>query len=164
MHRAGSRVLTWVAHSDFSFYSFLFFIFSCLVLFRRTYSPCAVERYTDGAAVSNPKHSLVPPPGERACWRKGLLVALPEGKRKRVSGGKILNRGRSERKRLMRRCSMRHACVQPKAEQGALTIKLIPSWVGLRGWFFLTLKVRVIRSSLISHYFTRVISFFFSTY
>lgn len=60
--------------------------------------------------------------------------------------------------------ALQHACVQPKAEQGALTIKLIPSWVGLRGWFFLTLKVRVIRSSLISHYFTRVISFFFSTY
>jgi hypothetical protein len=38
MHRAGSRVL-WDAHSDFPFFFSFLFIFSCLVLFRRKYSP-----------------------------------------------------------------------------------------------------------------------------
>lgn len=51
----------------FLFFYFFPFYISCLVLFRRKFSPCAIERYTDGIAVSNPKHSLVPMPGARAC-------------------------------------------------------------------------------------------------
>lgn len=51
----------------FSFFISFPFIFHVLFYFRRKYSPCAIERYTDGIAVSNPKHSLVPMPGARAC-------------------------------------------------------------------------------------------------
>lgn len=117
MHRAGSRVLTWDAHSDFPFFFSFLFIFSCLVLFRRKYSSLRLSRDLPTGQmcqIPNTAWSLcqerVPACDYAACWRNGLFVALSEGKRKRVSGGYILNRGRSEKKR-MRRYSMR-ACSQ----------------------------------------------------
>lgn len=169
MHRAGSRVLTWVAHSDFPFFSSFLFLsflyFHVLFYFDKRTLRGAVERYTDGATVSDSKHNLVPLPGARACVRFCSVLAkrpahCTAGRKKKKSLGRVNFESREKRKEEDDE-ALQHACVQPKAKQGALAIKLIPSWMGLRGWFFLTLKVRVIRSSLISHYFTRVISFFF---
>lgn len=116
--------------------------------------------------MSDSKYSLEPLPGAQ-CPRVILQRVGETGcsshyrKEKEKSIGGVNFESRGKRRQREDDEALQHACVQPKAKQGAWTIKLISSWVGLRGWFFLTLKVRVIRSSLISHYFTRVISFFF---
>lgn len=121
--------------------------------------------YQRGKYVSDSKYSLEPLPGAQ-CPRvilqrvgeTGCSLHYRKEKEKSIGGVNFESRGKRKAEDDE---ALQHACVQPKAKQGAWTIKLISSWVGLRGWFFLTLKVRVIRSSLISHYFTRVISFFF---
>lgn len=97
MHRAGSRVLTWDTHSDFPFFFSLLFIFSCLVLFRRKYSPLRLSRDVPARQIcvrfqiqlGASARSAVSARDSAACWRNGLFVALPEGKRKEHRGGKF---------------------------------------------------------------------------
>lgn len=67
MHRAGSRVLTWDAHSDFPFSFYFLFYFHVLFYFDENTLRCAVQRSTKGANVSDSKHSLEPLPRVRAC-------------------------------------------------------------------------------------------------
>lgn len=113
MHRTGSRVLTWVAHSDFLFLvAFLFF--HVLFYFDENILRAWLGDGTDGVAVSNGTHSLGTPCQERVLAKEGCLVALPEGEKKKEGLGAILSeRGLEARMmtRVFRHCAMR-VCVQ----------------------------------------------------
>lgn len=95
MHRAGSRVLTWDAHSDFPFFLFFsFYIFMSCSTWTNILFVALSGDLPLGPMCQIPKHSLEPLPRVPACVRfcsvlakRAVRCTTGRKKRKRVLGG-----------------------------------------------------------------------------
>lgn len=121
MHRTGSRVLAWVAHSDFLFFSCLFIFFMSCSISMKIFSARWWETEPTGS-LCQMVHTAWEPPVKSAC----CCTARGEKEKRRL--GSDFERQELEARmmtRVFRHCAMR-VCAQANREASRGPWPLIP--------------------------------------